>query len=461
MLEHYLRASLFKGSPPEKTSAVVRPDPLPGSKTGYIDKKYKYRRGGYVDRGNYSRTFAHILNNYEPEIEATAKKFGKTAAQQRQLKLFLVGTMARESNGRLTNRRGKPLISSAGAVGLMQFLPRTALSMRRYLKMDEEQFNTKWAAATAGSPKSVGFQLDLAAAYYGRLEKQAQKRYKNYHPNKILKGEELLNAVHILYSHRQNTPFMRNLFKVGDFTPEGIAHGSAAPGYTSVAHQMRSYYGDYLDRKGTRKEPVKEPVKESVVKESAKKRVVEEPVVKKRVVKEPVKEPVKESVKKPVVEESVKKPVVEEPVVEESVVKEPVKRKKAKEGRTGRYWIEGYPASLHEKRDPKESFFQEPRAPLKRRFKAEQYRPVEQSQVAAAPPAQPPAQPPAHIVRAGQRRPSIPVSSQKYPSQSISTQGERLMVSLGGVFELDDRLDIDNLLLFKSTFRVEEYKEIS
>ena len=102
---------------------------------------------------------------------------------------------------------------------------------------------------------------------------------------------------------------------------------------------------------------------------------------------------------------------------------------------------------------PEESFFQEPRSPVERRFKAEPYRPVEQRQVAAAPPA--------HIVSVGQRKPSIPLSSQKHPSQSIPTQGERLMVSLGGAFELDDRLDIDNSLLFKSTFRVEEYKEIS
>ena len=67
-----------------------------------------------------------------------------------------------------------------------------------------------------------------------------QKQYQKNHPGQTLKGERLLDAMHIFYSHRR--PSFNQIMKKRVFSQPRLRGWSAARKYTSKAHQYRSYY---------------------------------------------------------------------------------------------------------------------------------------------------------------------------------------------------------------------------
>jgi len=235
--------------PPEPTDQLVS--------SADIDIKPKYTRGHYKNVGDWFKHYQKIAKNFTPLIDNAANQFAKTPEEQHHMKLFLIGTIGAESRGRpkvrgpiLRKKDGTVMKDQFGnpdrAYGLTQFKPRTASRMAiKYLNMDRKNFNKKWLA---GGWKDPQFMINLAAVYYNKLKSNIQTRYKKKH-GKVLAGENLLNAIHIAYSHGPNNKYFKKLLKRGNFSPKGFARGKAAPKYTSKAAQLRFYYQDFERRK--------------------------------------------------------------------------------------------------------------------------------------------------------------------------------------------------------------------
>ena len=205
-------------------------DPLEVTKVSYDRKNYARLKG------NYFKKFTKLVDKYEPAIDGTVASFeGRTSPEnQRLLRLFLVGTMGAETNGNpnLVNKASK-------ASGITQIVPNTARDLaKKHFGISRDAFKTMWRA---GEWKNVDFMLQLTAHKFINDIPIVQKQYQKYHPGKTLKGEDLLDAMHIFYSHRR--PSFNKIMKKR-FSQLDLKYGQwrAARRHTSKAHQYRSYY---------------------------------------------------------------------------------------------------------------------------------------------------------------------------------------------------------------------------
>jgi hypothetical protein len=120
-------------------------------------------------------TPAQLLNRWDAYIAEASKRFHVP-------KSWIRAVMARESGGRTMLAQGLPMVSNAGAIGLMQVLPETYGEMRAQYNLGADPFNThdnilagaaylRWLHGKYGYPA-------MFAAYNagpGRLEEHMNK----------------------------------------------------------------------------------------------------------------------------------------------------------------------------------------------------------------------------------------------------------------------------------------------
>jgi len=123
-------------------------------------------------------TPAQLLNRWDGDISEASKRFHIP-------KSWIRAVMARESGGRTMLAQGLPMVSDAGAIGLMQVLPETYGEMRVQYRLGADPFNThdnimagaaylRWLRGKYGYPA-------MFAAYNagpGRLEEHLAKGTK-------------------------------------------------------------------------------------------------------------------------------------------------------------------------------------------------------------------------------------------------------------------------------------------
>jgi membrane-bound lytic murein transglycosylase B len=80
-------------------------------------------------------TPAQLLNRWDADIAEASKRFHVP-------KTWIRAVMARESGGRTMLTEGAPMVSNAGAIGLMQVLPETYAEMRAQYNLGADPFNT-------------------------------------------------------------------------------------------------------------------------------------------------------------------------------------------------------------------------------------------------------------------------------------------------------------------------------
>jgi hypothetical protein len=80
-------------------------------------------------------TPAQLLNRWDADIAKASKRFHIPKA-------WIRAVMARESGGRTMLTEGLPMVSNAGAIGLMQVLPETYAEMRAQYNLGADPFNT-------------------------------------------------------------------------------------------------------------------------------------------------------------------------------------------------------------------------------------------------------------------------------------------------------------------------------
>jgi hypothetical protein len=80
-------------------------------------------------------TPAQLLNRWDADITEAAKRFHVP-------KTWIRAVMARESGGRTMLTQGAPMVSNAGAIGLMQVLPETYADMRAQYNLGADPFNS-------------------------------------------------------------------------------------------------------------------------------------------------------------------------------------------------------------------------------------------------------------------------------------------------------------------------------
>ncbi len=77
---------------------------------------------------------AELMKRWDPLIAEASKRFGVPAS-------WIRAVMRVESAGRTTLVEGKPIVSSAGAMGLMQLMPATYNEMRRTYNLGSDPFD--------------------------------------------------------------------------------------------------------------------------------------------------------------------------------------------------------------------------------------------------------------------------------------------------------------------------------
>jgi hypothetical protein len=77
---------------------------------------------------------AQLMKRWDPMIAQAAKRFGVPQS-------WIRAVMQAESGGRTTLVEGKPITSSAGAMGLMQLMPATYDEMRRLYRLGADPFD--------------------------------------------------------------------------------------------------------------------------------------------------------------------------------------------------------------------------------------------------------------------------------------------------------------------------------
>jgi hypothetical protein len=80
-------------------------------------------------------TPAQLLNRWNADIAEASRRFHIPKA-------WIRAVMARESGGRTMLTEGVPMVSNAGAIGLMQVLPETYAEMRAQNNLGADPFNT-------------------------------------------------------------------------------------------------------------------------------------------------------------------------------------------------------------------------------------------------------------------------------------------------------------------------------
>ena len=405
----------------------------------------KYKSTEYINRGDYKKIAGKIHTNYGSIIDSVASKYGKTPNEVRDLKLFISGTIAAETGGRPTlkgpvlsgtDRYGQP----KRAYGLTQFLPGTARKMAtKYLGMSGEDFDKKWKSGGWKDPKLM---IPLTAVYFNNLKSNIQKRYKKIH-GKDLVGDDLLNAVHIAYSHGPGNKYFVNRLKVGDFSPKGFSSGKDAPGYNSKAANARIHYAEYLPK-------LDKPIKHRPIETSFGTR-------------SPRSAPessgdvwanrMKEKKAKAITTRPLPKPSHTPPKREEPKTTPPKQKEDTTSFKVEQYKPKVAETSTQPLHKPQQSVTSQHHRPQPQHASAPTSQPQEQpQQVAQTQPSHKPQQ----QVAQTQHRPNPPLVLQKRRPQSIPIQGQPLVVSLGGMFESG----INNNNLSKSIFRLEEYREI-
>jgi len=118
---------------------------------------------------------AQLMNRWDDVIGQAARKFYVP-------KDWIVAVMRRESGGRTMMAPGRPIVSSAGAVGLMQIKPRTYDEMRRRYKLGADPLDARdnifaGTAYLRQLHKRYGYPAMFAAynAGPGRLEDHLQR----------------------------------------------------------------------------------------------------------------------------------------------------------------------------------------------------------------------------------------------------------------------------------------------
>jgi len=79
-------------------------------------------------------TTRQLLDRWNPLVEAASKRFGVPVA-------WIRAVMARESGGRTMASESRPIVSSAGAMGLMQLMPDTYDDMRQQYGLGSDPFD--------------------------------------------------------------------------------------------------------------------------------------------------------------------------------------------------------------------------------------------------------------------------------------------------------------------------------
>lgn len=413
--------------------------------------KPQYKSSDYTKKATnryWKRVSDKIYKKYGPYIDKAAERFGKTPQEQQNLKLFLAGTIAAETGGR--SKLKGPVLNSTDiygqpnrAYGLTQLLPKVARTNARRLGMSDADFDKKWKA---GGWKDPEWSITLAASFYNSLKSQIQAKYKKKH-NKDLVGEDLLNALHIAYSHGPNNDYFKKVLDKGDFSPSGFRGGRDAPGYNSKAAQTRSHYTKRLPTPVTSRPAIGPDDVMRPGGRSAPEWRRMTPVIEKR-----------------------RKKIIDQ--IREEEKREKDKRKREKTRTTTTMRVEEYKPAQTPTSTPPRSTQTSPYKPTVVAQQAEEHKPIPQHVIAPPPPEEiqpvpqqlestPPQHSPGEVNVAQQTIPVQPVPvviQQRKPPPSIPTHGQRLMVSLGGAS--GDVDSINKRSLYKSVFRLERYKEM-
>ncbi|HEY0302679.1 MAG TPA: lytic transglycosylase domain-containing protein [Rhizomicrobium sp.] len=104
--------------PPRPVATVVPKKPSPPPK-----KRHAAPKGPTVFQQEAAMSLRELMARWDPLVAAAAKRFKISEA-------WIRAVMRMESGGRTMLAEGKPIVSSAGAMGIMQLMPDTYATMR-------------------------------------------------------------------------------------------------------------------------------------------------------------------------------------------------------------------------------------------------------------------------------------------------------------------------------------------
>ncbi len=120
--------------PPKPAAAVVHKKPLPPKKKPALPAKPPAARGPSAFQQEEAMSLRELMVRWDPLVMTASKRFKVPVAWVRAV-------MRMESGGRTMLAEGKPIVSPAGAMGIMQVMPQTYATMRALYGLGSDPFD--------------------------------------------------------------------------------------------------------------------------------------------------------------------------------------------------------------------------------------------------------------------------------------------------------------------------------